>query len=451
MRRKRIGVVGGGPGGLMLSYRLQWAVSEPVEIEIFEASNRLGGKVLTPRFEHSGVQYEAGAAEFYDYSQFGEDGLKELVEELGLRIQPMGGSAVIQNGQVIETVDDVRHYFGDEAYRDWVRFDRVAKDWITPNEFYESDDPEGVLYASEEPRFSTITKAIQSEQTRGYLETMIHSDLATEPERTSCKYGLHNYLMNDAAYMGLYCIDGGNEQLVTSLASRVSAKIHLHSPVEMISKGEANSLRVTCRRSGEEVHREFDYVVIALPHNALGALSYGTPRLAQAMRAHHAHYDFPAHYLRVTLLFDYPFWRTQLRDSFWMLDRFGGCCLYDESLRQVDCSYGVLGWLLAGDDAERMNHLSDEALVDAALDSLPESLSEGRRLLKESRVHRWISAVNAMPGGTVMKPLDQRHQPEPVEHKNLFVVGDYLFDSTLNGVLDSADYVADWIAAEVAK
>jgi hypothetical protein len=25
-------------------------------------------------------------------------------------------------------------------------------------------------------------------------------------------------------------------------------------------------------------------------------------------------------------------------------------------------------------------------------------------------------------------------------------VGDYLFDSTLNGVLDSADYVAGWLA-----
>jgi hypothetical protein len=26
------------------------------------------------------------------------------------------------------------------------------------------------------------------------------------------------------------------------------------------------------------------------------------------------------------------------------------------------------------------------------------------------------------------------------------VVGDYLFDSTLNGVLDSASYVAEWLA-----
>ena len=33
----------------------------------------------------------------------------------------------------------------------------------------------------------------------------------------------------------------------------------------------------------------------------------------------------------------------------------------------------------------------------------------------------------------------------------LFVVGDYLFDSTLNGVLDSADCVAEWITEEAAE
>ncbi len=38
-----------------------------------------------------------------------------------------------------------------------------------------------------------------------------------------------------------------------------------------------------------------------------------------------------------------------------------------------------------------------------------------------------------------------------MEHPNLFLVGDYLYDSTLNGVLDSAEYVSDWIAALTAS
>jgi hypothetical protein len=31
------------------------------------------------------------------------------------------------------------------------------------------------------------------------------------------------------------------------------------------------------------------------------------------------------------------------------------------------------------------------------------------------------------------------------------LVGDYLFDSTINGVLDSAQYVAGWIAANMSE
>jgi hypothetical protein len=65
----------------------------------------------------------------------------------------------------------------------------------------------------------------------------------------------------------------------------------------------------------------------------------------------------------------------------------------------------------------------------------------------EARVHRWTGAVSALPGGWARLPADRRHRPSPA-HPNLFVVGDYLYDSTLNGVLDSAEYVAGWVAAE---
>jgi len=93
-----------------------------------------------------------------------------------------------------------------------------------------------------------------------------------------------------------------------------------------------------------------------------------------------------------------------------------------------------------------MAGLTDEELVDAALASLPSQLHDGRSGLVEFHVHRWCSAVSAMPGGPWRLPIDRRHQPEPAEHPGLFLVGDYLFDSTLNGTLDSATHVAEWIA-----
>jgi hypothetical protein len=56
-----------------------------------------------------------------------------------------------------------------------------------------------------------------------------------------------------------------------------------------------------------------------------------------------------------------------------------------------------------------------------------------------------------MPGGFPAREPDSRHQPEPEQHPELFVVGDYLFDSTLNGVLDSADVAAEWILEDMLE
>jgi hypothetical protein len=92
MRRWRIGIIGGGPGGLMLAHQLQKRAHLPFDATIFEATERLGGKIRTNSFQSAAVLYEAGAAELYDYSVAGDDPLRELVSELGLSVKPMGGA-----------------------------------------------------------------------------------------------------------------------------------------------------------------------------------------------------------------------------------------------------------------------------------------------------------------------------------------------------------------------
>lgn len=430
----------------MTSYLLQNEASVPLRVTLFEASARLGGKILTPEFTSARVRYEAGAAEFYDYSIFKDDPLKELIADLGLPIAPMGGSAVIMNDLLLGNLDDIRDRLGTEACRALVSFDRAARDRMTPGEFYRSDYPDGVLGAREFRRFDTLLDTVRSPEARNYVETAIHSDLATEPQRTSLDYGLQNYLMNDPAYLLLYGIEGGNERLPRELASRIEADVRLEHRVTHIGSSADGTLRVRSI-AGDIAHEdEFDFVVVALPHNALGSVVFTGDRLSAAIQSHLEDYDFPAHYLRITILFRTPFWRTVLNDSFWMLDRFDGCCLYDESSREPGSRYGVLGWLLGGKAAVDHSSLSDDALIREALDSLPEFLAGGREQFLEGRVHRWTGAVNAIPGGIAPVCLDRRHQPEPVDHPNLFLVGDYLFDSTLNGVLDSASYVASWIS-----
>lgn len=448
MQVPKIGIVGGGPGGLMTTYMLQKLASCPLNVVLYEASSRLGGKIQTPQFETFPVRYEAGAAEFYGYSHFDDDPLRDLIEELGLPMRPMGGASVVMNDRVLGNLDDIREHLGSAAYRSFLQFDRLAKDRMTPLEFYNSDHPEGATEPLGERRFDSVLANVGEPTAREYVEKMIHSDLATEPAMTSIGYGLQNYLMNDPAYMHLYGIEGGNERLVRELTARIDADLRLECPVQTIER-IGSKLRVTSLNQKEPREDDFDFMVISLPHNRLESVTYRGKRLEDAMRSHHAQYYFPAHYLRITVLFERPFWHGSCADSYWMLDRFGGCCLYDESSRDPNVTQGVLGWLLAGQAAEDMSACSDEELVKHAMDSLPSFLQHGRHMMLEARVHRWIGAVNAIPGGLQVVNLDRRHQPEPKEHPNLFVVGDYLFDSTLNGVLDSAHYVGAWLASRL--
>jgi len=445
----RIGIVGGGPGGLLTAYLLQKYANHPLRITLFEASDRLGGKILTPRFQSTHATYEAGAAEFYDYSENGEDPLRDMVEELGLSITRMEGHALLQGDRVVTNLDDLSDYLGPQAAAQWQAWDGRARDLQTPAEFYSSDHTQCSDADKLRQPFLPFLESIADPRLRHLIRVFIHSDLATEPEQTNLEYGTQNYLMNNPRYMRLYSIDGGNERLIHSLSARLEAEICLNHRVEAVERDETGRLSLTLQHDRRQVTRAFDRVILALPHAALARLRFPEPTLAEAMSRHLCRYDYPAHYLRITLLFERPFWRGVLLESFAMLDAFDGCCLYDESRRHPGSEAAILGWLIAGAAAIELSEQTDAQLIEAALDSLPAKIQHGRHLLREGHVHRWIGAVNGMPGGCEPISLDARHQPEPRRHPHLWVVGDYLFDSTLNGVLDSADYVAQWVVSPI--
>jgi len=450
-----VAIVGGGPGGMFTAYELQRAAVRPLQITLYESSDRLGGKVRTMHFKSADVRYEAGAAEFYDYSHFGHDPLRELVEELGLPIRVLGGSAMVVDGAVISSTDDVRSCLGGHAEASLLAFDRLARDRMTPSEFYASGDDGHATAREPAAGFGATLETIDSALARRYVEHLIHSDLAAEPAQTNETYGLQNYLMNDPSYMRLYGIEGGNQRLMDELAARLACSVRTGCRVESIEAAPSGGFVLRHSPGADAAEDQHDLVVVALPHDQLCKVTFGGARLREAVDRHRSHHDHPAHYLRVSVLFDRPFWRESLSGSFWMLDRFGGCCMYDESSRDPSMTHGVLGWLLGGDAARELARATDDEIVHAVLGSLPgflsAALAANHSATMEARVHRWIGAVSALPGGWTPMPLERRHCPDPVGHPGFFLAGDYLYDSTLNGVLDSAERVAEWIAADLAE
>ncbi len=420
-------------------------------VSLFEASHRLGGKIQTRRFSTASATYEAGVAECYDYEAIGRDPLKELVRELGLRPLPTCSSTVALDGVLIRDDRELAAHIGEPALAAIERFRRKAGAMMPMAHWYRGFGEDDNRHPWARQTAEDILDEVDDPVARRYLTITAHSDLATEPHLTNGLVGLRNFLKNAPGYDAQYRIDGGMEMLPRQLAAQLTATdVQLGAPVVGVSRQGDGRYAVAVERGQHVATDDFDAVVVALPYGQLRSIEWGGERLRRAIARHVAHYDRPAHYLRVSILFAEPFWRRMVAGSWMMLDAFGGCCVYDER-SGGDAAHGVLGWLFAGADALALCDADDETLVARAIESLPTVLQvEARGRVVEARVHRWAGALSGAPGGFPLRPVQEAHQPEPFEHGRLVVVGDYLFDSTLNGVLRSAGIATDLVLSAQA-
>ncbi len=442
----KVAILGGGPGGLMTACLLEQKYKETCDTVLFEASGRTGGKILTHHFDAAPVIYEAGAAEFYNYADVGPDPLLEFIQALGLKTVSMSSQTVILEGKLLRNKSEIRSQCGRatldaiKAFRKRCAEAMPRGDWYEGTPHFDNTHP-WASHTCEE-----ILDEVPDPVARKYLKTAVHSDLATEPHLTNGLNGLKNFLMDVPGYLELYSVVGGNERVTDGMRRQLTrTRVELETRVTSVEKTPENTYRVTYRREGIPQYEDFDAVFTALPHNCLGTIEWRGETLRKAMSRFIAYYDRPAHYVRATVLFQKPFWRDAIQDSWFMLDAFGGCCVYDESARHKSGPYGVLSWLIPGSDALIVGNFDNTQVIAMVLDSLPEPLRAAADAeFLEGRVHRWMASVNAQPGGIPVRDTRSARVPEPKEHPGLFMVGDYMFDSTINGVLDSADFATDF-------
>jgi protoporphyrinogen oxidase/SAM-dependent methyltransferase len=447
-----LAIVGGGPGGLMSAWYLRKKLGELCRVTIFEASDRLGGKIVTRKFDSAPATYEAGVAEIYDYSMTGPDPLRELIQHFGLQTIPMDAEQVQLDGELLNDVRGMRRKYGARTADAIEAFRTRCAEMVSPIEYYE-----GIGAHDNEHPWAHITaeqlldREVDDATARRFFKVMSRSDIATESHNTNGLNALKNFVMDVDGYIGLYSIQNGNEQLIDCLHSEVDADIQLNHRVLKVGKTTSGRYQLNMMNGKGPETRDFDLVVMCLPHSWLATMGWEGEVLRKSMVKHIAYFDRPAHYLRVSLLFDEPFWGEKIPGAWFMSEAFGGCCVYNEGARHDVGKHGVLNFLIAGSDALAFANLSDRELIDAALKSLPASLGNARDHFVEGKIHRWLSSVNALPGGLPARDVMTNHRPEPKQHPGLVVVGDYLFDSTLNGLLDSSDAATDIIVTEMMR
>ena len=447
-----LAIVGGGPGGLMSAWYLKRKLGDLCRVTIFEASDRLGGKILTRKFDKSPAMYEAGVAEIYDYSMTGPDPLRELIQHFGLQTIPMDAAQVQLDSELLNDVPDMRRKYGPKTADAIEAFRRKCTELVSPIEYYEgvgahdNEHPWAHLTAEE-----VLDREVDDATAKHFFKVMARSDIATESHNTNGLNALKNFVMDVDGYIGLYSIQNGNEQLIECLQSEVDADIQLNHRILKVGKTAAGRYRLNMMNGKGPEARDFDLVLVCLPHSWLATMGWEGEDLRRSMVKHIAYFDRPAHYLRISLLFDEPFWGDKIPGAWFMSEAFGGCCVYNEGARHDVGKHGVLNFLIAGSDALAFANLGEQELIEAALKSLPSSLGDARAFFMEGKVHRWLSSVNALPGGLPVRDVMTNHRPEPKQHPGLVVVGDYLFDSTLNGLLDSSDAATDIILTEMMR
>jgi hypothetical protein len=442
----RIGIVGGGPGGLFAAYILSQRLPQ-ASVVVFEASPRLGGKLMTDEFS-DGTPFEAGVAELYEYlGPGGKDAMRRLIEEdLSLPTVDMKGGAVILQDKLVRDLDEVGEVFGYETMKRIQRFHNRMVELMPLEVYTHSWQPDNKHPWADCTFRECIDKEIPDDPVAcDYVCTAVHSDLATEPWTCNGLNGIKNVLMDNDEYMRLYHVVGGLERIAEGLVDAAGADYRLESRATEIGRnGEHYRIYF---HDGKEDYEDFDAIILALPNHWLSQLDWYSDKLRCAIATVLRHYDAPAHYFRVSLLFRRNWWEQyKIPGDFWMMDMCNGCCCYNESYRWRTTRGHVLSFLLGGQDAllQCAGNENDEQIVCRLLDSLPTWMrDDAKSELLEAQVDRFAGSLNAQPGGWPAKDLKEEHVPEPEECPGLFLIGDFLFDSTLNGCLISAGTTCD--------
>ena len=277
-----LAIVGGGPGGLMSAWYLKKKLGDLCRVTIYEASDRVGGKIVSRKFDSAPAMYEAGVAEIYDYSMTGPDPLRELIQHFGLQTIPMDAEQVQLDGELLNDVPGMRRKYGAKTADAIEAFRKRCTDMVSPVEYYEGvgahDNEHPWAYMTCE---EVLDREVDDPTAKRFFKVMARSDIATESHNTNGLNALKNFVMDVDGYIGLYSIQNGNEQLIECLRSEVDADIQLNHRVLKVGKTEAGRYQLNMMNGKGPETRDFDLVLMCLPHSWLATMRWDGEAAAQ--------------------------------------------------------------------------------------------------------------------------------------------------------------------------
>lgn len=274
----RVAVIGGGLAGLHAAYRL---ARLGVDVDVYEASSRSGGRTFTARGMLAGDQLCELGGELIDS---GHATMHALVEELGLRLD----DRVEAPGVRAETF-----FFGgrvvpeEEILAAWAP---VAPLLAAALEGAESND---ATYATldETTMRDWLADHVADETLRAILDVAYVGEYGRETDRQSVLNLVYLIGSDDASAFHVfgvsderYHIHEGSDAIASAMAAELGERVRLEHRVTALAEGSAGGVRVSATGGAGATTEDYDRVIVATPFSTLRNVEIGLP-LSEDKRA----------------------------------------------------------------------------------------------------------------------------------------------------------------------
>jgi monoamine oxidase len=274
----RVVVVGAGLAGLVCAYRLQQA---GLAAQVFEASARIGGRCWTGRGDFAEGQIYEHGGELIDN---GHIDMKQLASELGFTLDDL------QQAESKGT-EQLGYFFGKQY-----TFAQMTDDLKTIWQQVHSDVTAAgypTLYNSSTQRGRELDAMSLYQWIESFVPGGHRSPLGQLLDVAyNIEYGAESTVQSSLNMLYLlgfvgpgqfrtfgksnekYHVHGGNDQVATALAAKLSSQLTVNTPLTAIKLNNDGTYTLTFANGAGSLTRVADHVVLALPFSLLRAVDF---------------------------------------------------------------------------------------------------------------------------------------------------------------------------------
>lgn len=254
----KVVIIGAGLAGLTTAYRLQ---EKGFEVEVFEARQRVGGRVLSVKV---GEQIsELGGQNIYDGSE--AKNMLSLIEELGLEVENYKRPFVFSffDGQELLEIQPLIEVYGFTAETLEEKLTTLASTSQNMQDVLEKLFPnDEVLQTAFYARLSAYEGVSPKNLSTRYISTLLALIIGGGP---------HQKLENDIPLIRNMFLKEGNSQLPIKLSEKLNHPVQFNHSLISITK-DVDSSFLLLFENGKEIRAET--VVLAIPCSVYEDISF---------------------------------------------------------------------------------------------------------------------------------------------------------------------------------